>query len=369
MILTPGGRAVLAVGAISFVAGVDPFRTQLNGLFVMATALLLVSLLGVLRRPRLTGEWTLPPRAGAGLPIPVTVTVGGKGIDLDATLAKIPRGLTASSSTRVGVLDDRAVLKLELMAHKRGAYTVGPAYAGTTWPFGLLRWGRKVGARKTLLVTPKVHHMYSLQLNPGLRYQPGGVPLASQTGESLEFMGVREYRQGDSPRKIHWKLWARRGQPVVREYGQEYFSRVGLILDTYLPKKHFEEAVETAASVAGFLARQEAIVDFFAAGPTVYFLSVGRHLGTLQSILDVLACVTPCKEAPYGKVEAQIAGLLPNLSALVLVTFAPNPERREFWNRLQAFGTPLRILAVGSGSEPEATWLDPRHFPTCLEHL
>lgn len=358
MILTNGGKAVLAAGAVSFVAGIDPFRTQLNGLFVLATALVLVSFLGLVRRPGLKGEWTLPPRGAAGLPVPVTVQTRGKGVDLDATLAKVPRGLTLGASTEISP----GTFHLELTPSKRGAFTLGPAYVGTVWPFGLFRWGRKVGARKTLLVTPKVHHIYSLQLSPGLRYQPGGVPLASQTGESLEFMGVREYRQGDSPRKIHWKLWARRGQPVVREYGQEYFSRVGLILDTYRPQ-HFEEAVETAASVAGFLARQEAIVDFFAAGPTVYFLSVGRHLGTLQSILDVLACVTPCKEAPYGKVEAQISGLLPNLSALVLITFAPNKERQEFIDRLQAFGTPLRILTIGKDG------LDPRHFPTCLEHL
>ena len=128
---------MLAVGAVSFVAGVDPFRTQLNGLFVLATALLLVSLLGVLRRPRLTGDWTLPPRGSAGLPVPVTVQGRGKGVDLDAALAKVPRGLTGTASTRGGVLTERETLTLEVSRRRRGAYRMGQECGGTTWAYGL----------------------------------------------------------------------------------------------------------------------------------------------------------------------------------------------------------------------------------------
>ncbi len=74
-----------------------------------------------------------------------------------------------------------------------------------------------------------------LPLPMGRRYQPGGIPLASEVGDSLEFVGTREYREGDPLRKIHWRSWARRGEPVVKEYQEEYFSRIALVLDTFLP--------------------------------------------------------------------------------------------------------------------------------------
>ena len=43
--------------------------------------------------------------------------------------------------------------------------------------------------------------------------------------------------EGDPLRKIHWRSWARRGKPVVKEYQEEYFSRIALVLDTFLPRR------------------------------------------------------------------------------------------------------------------------------------
>ena len=37
-------------------------------------------------------------------------------------------------------------------------------------------------------------------------------------GDAIEFVGIREYRQGDPIRSIHWRSWARRGEPIVKEY-------------------------------------------------------------------------------------------------------------------------------------------------------
>ena len=43
--------------------------------------------------------------------------------------------------------------------------------------------------------------------------------------------------RGIALRKIHWRSWARRGEPVVKEYQEEYFSRIALVLDTFLPRR------------------------------------------------------------------------------------------------------------------------------------
>ena len=61
---------------------------------------------------------------------------------------------------------------------------------------------------------------------------------------------------------------------MVREYQEEYFSRVALIMDTYVPPKFgpahrlaFEGGVSVVASVADWFSRSEAVVDVLAAGP------------------------------------------------------------------------------------------------------
>lgn len=373
---------MLLVAAVSLVAGLDPFRTQLGGLFAVVISMAAVGFLGtLLYTRRLEGEWNCPARVVAGGAFPVAVHLRNlsraPAYEVEAGFLKLPDGLSQrvedAGENRPDLIAGQGsqTVVLSLRASRRGAYTLGPLFAGVTFPFGLFRWPHRIGGKRRLLVTPRIHPVQTMQLAPGLRYQPGGVPLASSTGESMEFVGVREYRQGDSLRKIHWKLWARRGEPVVREYSQEYFARVGLILDTYRPPgtREFEAAAEVAGSIASFLEQQDAIVDFFAAGTEVYFLSLGRHLGSLQSVLDVLACVAPCKESPYARLEQQLLDLLAGLSAVVVVTFAPSPERREFLERLRMGGAPLRIFCIGGQPDPEMTRIQPQEMPGCLLHL
>jgi uncharacterized protein (DUF58 family) len=56
-----------------------------------------------------------------------------------------------------------------------------------------------------------------------MKYQQGGVALASNVGQSDEFVALRDYRQGDPLRHIHWRSWARAGKPVVKEFEDEFF--------------------------------------------------------------------------------------------------------------------------------------------------
>ena len=59
------------------------------------------------------------------------------------------------------------------------------------------------------LVVPRVATVARLELPSSHRYQPGGVALASEAGESREIAGVRPYRSGDPVRDLHVRIWAR----------------------------------------------------------------------------------------------------------------------------------------------------------------
>lgn len=379
--LTAGGRVMWGAALVSLAAGLDPYRGQFYGLFVMSAGLTVANVLvGLLMIRRLRGEMRVPARAVAGSEVKVTILVSNRSrhstYDVEATLAKTPAGLgSARESTRSHLAPGQQVgLDVHFQALKRGAYRIGPAHVGSTYPLGIVRLSQRVGQAQTLLVTPRIHPMRNLRLHSGMRHQPGGIPLASQQGESLEFVGVRDYRPGDSPRKIHWKLFARRNQPVVREFAQEYFSRIGIILDTYRPPKSqdFEAALETVASLASFLERSDSVVDFFAAGEQLILLSMGRNQGSLEGVLETLACVKSTRRSPYAQLEAQLEPLIPRLSALVLVTFAPTPERRAFWERLTIAGTPVRILCLSRKrpeGDQELSWIHPDQLAAGLDEL
>ena len=44
----------------------------------------------------------------------------------------------------------------------------------------------------------------------------------NEKGEDVsEVIGIREYKQGDHPKRIHWKLSSKKKQIMIKEYGEE----------------------------------------------------------------------------------------------------------------------------------------------------
>ena len=116
---------------------------------------------------------------------------------------------------------------------------------------------------------------------------------------------------GDPVRDLHASTWARIGVPHVRKYQQEYFTPVGVVVDTdrtTAGETQFEAALSLAAGVLVHLSRGEALIDLLVLGDQVHPLALGRNLGFLNQALDLLACIVP--EAPLS-VEALQARMNP----------------------------------------------------------
>lgn len=209
---------------------------------------------------------------------------------------------------------------------------------------------------RSVLVHPRFFTVDELTLPAARRYQPGGIPLASSLGDSTEFVGTREFRDGDPLRRIHWRSWARHGKPVVKEYQEEYFARVALVLDTYLPRRPraaergaFEAAVSVLASLADHMSRSEEVVDIFAAGPDVYEVSAGRSLGHLDNVLDVLACLEPCHEPPFEVLAPRLAERLVRLTTVIAVVLDWDDRRESFLRQIRSLGVAVRTFVVHAG--------------------
>src|SRR5207302_1786452 len=157
-----------------------------------------------------------------------------------------------------------------LQCARRGLYGLNGYRVDSDFPFGLLSASRKFRESRPLTVYPRFTPLERFHIPVGRSYQPGGVALASIVGESTEFVGNREFREGASVRHIDWRAPARHDKPIVREYREEYFVRVAVILDTHIPARapagrrdDFERAVSVCAAVSDYIARQEYLVDIF----------------------------------------------------------------------------------------------------------
>ena len=204
----------------------------------------------------------------------------------------------------------------------------------STFPFNLCRTASRPadapdGAhRKSLLLYPRFHPIAGIAVPVSARYQPGGIPLSSSVGESPEYIGNREYHPGDSMRQIDHRSWARLAKPIVREFQDEYYCRLALVLDTFVPGKtrpgpegfpNLEAAISLAAAVADALARGEYIIDIFAAGPELYTFRAGRHTAHFENTLEILACVDACRTNPFRVVTPALMEELTSISTVICV--------------------------------------------------
>jgi len=368
--LTPRGQYLLWLVVATALVGLDTRRTQVYLLFAVAAGLFIVATVFAMRpRPRAQLECRLPERATALQPVAVHARVTNTRQrlfgDLQITFPT-PEGSAAAFHPSAVLLEtDRAgphETSTELHIPKRGRYVLPGPVLRWTDPLRLATSRAQSLPEHTLLVYPRYYTMSEFLVPVGRRYQPGGIPLSSSTGDAIEFVGTRDYREGDPVKNIHWRSWARRGKPVVKEYQEEYFCRIAIILDTFLSKKPspaelatFESAISVVASVADYFSRSEYIVDILAAGPDIYEVSAGRSLAYLDNILDVLACLEPCYEPPFATIGPHLFDKLAQITTVVAVLQDWDAPREEFLRRVCAQGTAVRGIIVHEG-ETSRPW-------------
>jgi len=253
---------------------------------------------------------------------------------------------------------DETKFRINLFAEKRGDYRLKSLRIDSPFPLGVMKWGYQYKQERRILVYPQFKPLIGFNIPVGRKLQPGGIALASNIGESTEFVGTREFRDGDSLRYIHWKSWARLNKPIVKEFQEEYYCRIALLIDTYIPENSpdmdydaMESSLSLAASISDYLERQEYIIDLIAAGPNIYYLQAGRSLAYLDQILDILACIDVCPRKPYGEIEPLLMEDFSRISAVIVLLLGWDDERREFLLRLKEVGVEMKIFLVTNRKE------------------
>lgn len=238
---------------------------------------------------------------------------------------------------------------MELTPLRRGVVR----FTGVTFarpdPMGIFRALRKHELPQSLLVLPKRYAIPPIALPGSMKYQQGGVAMASHIGQSEEFVSLRDYRRGDPPRHIHWRSWARVGKPIVKEYEDEFFVRHALVLDTFTSRPHsdaFEEAVSVAASFACTILTQESLLDLLFVGPEAFCFTAGRGIAHADQMLEILASVQPCNSQLFDRLEQLVLNHSSTVSGCICVMLAWDDTRKRFVEKLRALGLPVLVMVI-----------------------
>lgn len=409
--LTAAGWLIAALLVLTMIFGFNTREAAIYQVFGLTVALFLVAMVAAFRLPLAPRvERKLPDVATAGVPFEYTlrITSGGRAavdalqvedllalpradpaafarykVNADRTrnafdrLVGYPRW-TAFMRERIGAdIQPRPIdalapgipreVRMQCTPIRRGVVEFESVRLTRPEPLGLLKASVSSALPATLLVMPRTHPVAPIDLPGSRRLQPGGVAFAGRVGEAEEFVSLRDYRHGDTPRRIHWKAWARTGRPVVKEYQDEFFVRHALVLDTFGSgdAERLEAAVSIAASYVMQPRSNDALLDLMFVEGQAYTLTQGRGLGAPSELLRVLATVTESHGAGFGVLAEAVELGAHRLSGAICVLLAWDEARQRLVSHLRARGVPVRVWLVSDGErapDPGPMGSDAAHF-------
>lgn len=403
---TSAGRGVAAVTLASGILAIDTTRTVAYQVFALGLALLLCAwILSWRWRPGLVVTRRLPSIATVGVPVRYAIDVdrvrGGSRADfavLDSLVDTYPddaqfraaRHAPASNAfdRRVGyprwlaLLDrnrgaripavpvappdprGRAEAVVELVPLRRGWLAFEATRVLRPDPLGLVNAIDTTIAPASLLALPPLHPVPPIAYSTGRRHRPAGALAVPQVGDSQEFLQLRDYRPGDPVRRIHWPSTARSGRLVVKETGEEYFARLGLVLDTFVGEGDaniLDAAVSVAASLAAGLRLGDALLDVLFVEQRMVTVTAGRAGSGIDGVLRELALAEPAVGRDFAELADAVRAHATSCAACLHVFLQWDEPRAALVRSLHGIGLAQLVLVTGAVPAARTTEGVPLH--------
>ncbi|MEE9392551.1 MAG: DUF58 domain-containing protein [Planctomycetota bacterium] len=195
----------------------------------------------------------------------------------------------------------------------RGRYRYGPSVLRISDPFGWFEIQARLETFTTIIIYPSLVNFGLDQQRAGSARHAVSEILRAGPGESSDFWSLRDYRPGDSPRRIHWPTSARRGDLVVREMARPSSGDLTIFLDTHrsvtgqrIRYGQFENAIRLTASLVATALRTARRVEVYSQSGRIGPSAQTSH-AKLREWLDAFVPLEP--SAPT-RLSAAIGELL-----------------------------------------------------------
>ncbi len=210
-------------------------------------------------------------------------------------------------------------VRYQVRAARRGRWTLGPLVVTRSDLFGVVRAPASLGDVAEVAVWPAVVALPAA--SEALVGEPDRVALGARS-PSTDDASLRDYREGDDLRRVHWRSSARRGSLLVRSDERAGMRPVTVLLDCPARPAAVEWSISLAASMA---------LGMLEAGHPVRFLGVDPDIGDIPAFLH-------SRSGPQAR-----SGLLDPLIDLV----GPRTEAEAE----QRLGAAVRMLQASIGGD------------------
>ncbi|PPB49609.1 DUF58 domain-containing protein [Arthrobacter pityocampae] len=230
------GFVLTAVVALLFAQVLGRRDLLYVGVLLLALPLASVVVLRLVK-PRFTVNRRFQPQTmeiGSTSTVTLSLTAsvaGGASIAMEERLpARFGQAPRFSYPSRNPTRDGVSLYEYRIRSTSRGVYDIGPVTAEFTDPFGLGKSRHVLGTADPLVVTPAPVELLGSAL-AGSRGNDGMAVTRRQANPSDDDVMTREYRHGDSLRRVHWAATARHSELMVRQEESVTTPQATLLLD------------------------------------------------------------------------------------------------------------------------------------------
>ena len=239
----------------------------------------------------------------------------------------------------------------EIVCRPRGVYQIGPAELIISDPFDLAAVRASAGGIDRLVVFPAIEQLDEFPLTRGHDPSVQSAHPSHAPSGGDDFFTLREYRQGDDLRRVHWPSTAKQGELMIRQLEIPWQSRALVLMDTraenHTPES-FEHAVKGTASV---------LHHFYRGGylPQLWIGDSGRPPGPApyELAMERLAAVQPLEALDLRHAVLRMRQHGFSGGALVFITGRLDDDNLAVFQTLGRDYT-RTVLMVVADEEPEA---------------
>lgn len=171
-------------------------------------------------------------------------------------------------------INSQKFIKKSFNINTRGHYSLGETQCNISDVLGIFSYKKLFKSKKILKVYPQVYDLNNVRIaGANLKeFNIKNIKSYNKGPESAETIkNIREYRSGDSCKRINWKVTAKHGKLFVKEYDSSESPRIHVFLDLRKSSFLLDKGGE----------KEEALVEFY--------LSLIRYIvkknGNCQSII------------------------------------------------------------------------------------
>lgn len=307
----------------------------------------------------------LPSRIMAGETFRVSVVLSNRKTWLSAWMMTVHDSVSHSSAE---LFPEVLFLRVPPASQRQGSYHVCLGRRGTwrfahldvttRFPLGLVQRGIGLDVPQQVLVYPRLGHLHpqwrrlmqhSMELVSHVR------PLSGTFQDEMH--RIREYRQGDDPRTIHWRTTARMNELMVCEYHESRDRDLTVIVDAWQPGSGGEDRegdLERGLSFAATIcmhhlrySRQSSLVVKLLGKQLLDWQgNAGEH--QTDALLDGFALLEPSVSPDLAGLMKLIDFDLPGQRRMLVVTTRPREVRDELARWQNGHAADLQVCGSSS---------------------